>query len=111
MIRLLLVELEPDDPETRALARALRDSGVEVVYSSATTAEEIAHAAVQEDVRAVGLVIHTDDHRRVAAELAAKTVVFATANVDEQELRESGVKAVFRRPSVDHIVDWAGKLA
>lgn len=111
MIRLLLVELEPDDPETRTLARALRDSGVEVVYSSAATAEEISHAAVQEDVRAVGVVIRTDEHRRVATELASGTVVFATADGDEQALRESGVRAVFGHDTVDHIVAWAGKLA
>ncbi|MBP2322578.1 methylmalonyl-CoA mutase C-terminal domain/subunit [Kibdelosporangium banguiense] len=107
MIRLLLVELESDDIETQTLARALRDRGVEVVYATAATAEEIAHAAIQEDVRAVGLVIRTDDHRRIGAELAAETVVFATAEGDEHALRTAGVKAVFRPDNVEGVVTWA----
>lgn len=110
MIRLLLVELEPDDIETRTLARALRDRGVEVVYASAASADEIAHAAVQEDVRAVGLVIRTDAHRRIGAELAARTVVFATAEGEEQALRAAGVKAIFRPGTADHVVSWASAL-
>ncbi|MET0133031.1 MAG: hypothetical protein ABW215_05505 [Kibdelosporangium sp.] len=120
MIRLLIVELEPDDdPETRALARALRDSGVEVVYAKAATAEQIAHAAIQEDVRAVGLVVRTDAHRRIAAQLAAEpiagpstgTVVFATAEGDEPALRQSGVKAVFPFQDVEAVVTWVNARA
>jgi methylmalonyl-CoA mutase cobalamin-binding domain/chain len=110
MIRLLLVELEPDDVETRILARALRDRGVEVVYTSAASTEEIVHAAVQEDVRAVGVVVRTDEHRRIGTELACETVVFATAEGDEQALRAAGVKAVFRRDNADGIVTWASAL-
>jgi methylmalonyl-CoA mutase C-terminal domain/subunit len=111
VIRLLLVELEPDDLQTQALARALRDRGVEVVYATAATAEQIAEAAIQEDVRAVGLVIRTDEHRRIGTELAAKTVVFATADGDEHALREAGVKAVFRHDNADHVVSWADAQA
>jgi methylmalonyl-CoA mutase cobalamin-binding domain/chain len=107
VIRLLLVELEPDDVQTRTLARALRDRGVEVVYATAATAEQIAEAAIQEDVRAVGLVIRTDEHRRIGTELAAMTVVFATAEGDEHPLRQAGVKAVFRHDNAEGIVSWA----
>jgi methylmalonyl-CoA mutase cobalamin-binding domain/chain len=104
-IRLLLVELEPDDPGTRALARALRDEGVEVVYAAAGTAEEIAITAVQEDVKAVGFVIRTDDHRRMCAELAGHDgiVVFATAADDDFALPDG----VFRAESADQVVAWA----
>jgi methylmalonyl-CoA mutase cobalamin-binding domain/chain len=113
MIRLLLVELEPDDSDTRALARALRDEGAEVVYTAARTASEIAVTVAQEDVKAVGFVIRTDEHRRTAAELAKSNgiVVFATATSDEHELRETGVTAVFQPDAADHILAWAGKLA
>nr|WP_052479313.1 hypothetical protein [Kibdelosporangium sp. MJ126-NF4]CEL23565.1 hypothetical protein [Kibdelosporangium sp. MJ126-NF4]CTQ93102.1 hypothetical protein [Kibdelosporangium sp. MJ126-NF4] len=111
MIRLLLVELEADDAETRALARALRDSGVEVVYATAGTAEEIARAAEQEDVRAVGLVVRTGEHRLIGTELAARTVVFATADGDEHALRAAGVKAVFRHGNAEGVVSWASTLA
>jgi methylmalonyl-CoA mutase C-terminal domain/subunit len=114
VIRVLLVELEPDDAETRTLARVLRDSGVEVVYAAAQAADEIAAAAVQEDVHAVGLVIRTDEHRRMCAELTehvgAEIVVFATAESDEHELRRSGVAAIFRHDTADHVTAWAGKL-
>jgi methylmalonyl-CoA mutase cobalamin-binding domain/chain len=112
VIRLLLVELEPGDQETRGLARALRDEGAEVVYTAARNAGEIVTAAVQEDVRAVGLVIRTDDHRRIGAELAEhkEIVVFATAGGDERELRAAGVQAIFRATSADRIVTWAGQL-
>ena len=111
MIRLLLVELEVEDPETRTFARALRDEGIEVVYAAAQAAEEIAAAAVQEDVKAVGLVIRTDRHRRLAGELAGHgIVVFATAESDEHKLRESGVAAIFRHDAAHHVAVWAGKL-
>jgi methylmalonyl-CoA mutase cobalamin-binding domain/chain len=107
VIRLLLVALEPDDVETQTLARALRDCGVEVVYALAATAEQVAETAIQEDVRAVGLVIRTDEHRRIGSELAARTVVFATADDDEHALREAGVKAVFRHDNAEGVVSWA----
>ncbi|CAM4106690.1 NAD-binding protein [Kibdelosporangium persicum] len=110
MIRLLLVELEPDDIETLTLARALRDRGVEVVYAKAGTAEEIARAAEQEDVRAVGLVVRSDEHRLIGTELAARTVVFATAEDDEHAMRMAGVKAIFRPGNADHVVSWASSL-
>ncbi|MET0236874.1 MAG: hypothetical protein ABW224_19655 [Kibdelosporangium sp.] len=107
MIRLLLVELEPDDVETRTLARALRDCGVEVVYATAVSVDEIVQAAIQEDVRAVGLVVRTREHRRIGSELAARTVVFATADGDEETLRQAGVKAVFRYDNAEGVVNWA----
>ncbi|ONI73431.1 hypothetical protein ALI144C_46920 [Actinosynnema sp. ALI-1.44] len=110
MIRLLLVELEPEDVETRTLARELRDNGVEVVYAKAGTAVEIASAAEQEDVRAVGLVVRSDEHRSIGTELAARTVVFATAEGDEHAMRAAGVKAVFRHGNAEGVVSWASTL-
>jgi methylmalonyl-CoA mutase cobalamin-binding domain/chain len=111
-VRLLLVELDPDDPATRTLARALRDEGAEVVYTFARTAEEITVAAAQEDVRAVGFVVRTDAQRAVAAEVAASgTVVFATAESDEPVLRAAGVAAVFPPESGEQVLTWAKKPA
>ncbi|TCO65463.1 hypothetical protein [Actinocrispum wychmicini] len=108
-IRVLLVELEPDDLATRTLARALRDEGAEVVYTSAHTAAEVAATAAQEDVRAVGFVVRSDEHRRMCAELAGQDgiVVFATV---EEDTPETGGIAVFRDGSVAAIVAWAEKL-
>ncbi|MEV4317498.1 methylmalonyl-CoA mutase [Actinocrispum sp. NPDC049592] len=110
MIRLLLVELDPDDHDTRALARALRDEGAEVVYTTAGTADEVVITAAQEDVRAVGFAVRTDEQRRLAAEAAREVVVFATAAQDEPDLRQAGVAAVFQTGAADHVVAWAGKL-
>jgi methylmalonyl-CoA mutase cobalamin-binding domain/chain len=110
-VRLLLVELDQDDQATRTLARALRDEGAEVVYTFASTADEVAVAAAQEDVRAVGFVVRTDQQRSVVAEVAGRDgiVVFATANGDEPVLLRAGVAAVFPPESGEQVVTWAGK--
>ncbi|GAB3910282.1 hypothetical protein GCM10029964_113830 [Kibdelosporangium lantanae] len=109
-IRLLLVELDQDDPTTRSLARELRDGGAEVVYTFARTADEVAVAAAQEDVRAVGLAVRTDAQRALAAEVAGLgIVVFATAESDESVLLGAGVAAVFPPESGEQVLTWAGK--
>lgn len=109
-VRLLLAELDQDDPATRTLARALRDEGAEVVYTFARTADEIAVAAAQEDVRAVGFAVRTDAQRSLVAEVAAAgIVVFATAEGDEPVLRAAGVAAVFPPESGEQVLTWAKK--
>jgi methylmalonyl-CoA mutase cobalamin-binding domain/chain len=112
-VRLLVVEIDPDDTATRTLARALRDEGAEVVYASATTADEIAATAVQEDVRAVGFAVRTDAHRALAAEVAGRNgmVVFATVEHADAGLGQAGTAAVFVAESAEHVLTWAGKLA
>lgn len=108
-VRLLLVELEPDDLATRTLARALRDEGAEVVYTSARTAAEIAVTAAQEDVRAVGFAVYD---QKVCAELAEHDgiVVFATVRETVDDVPEASGIIVFRGESAGPIVRWAGKL-
>jgi methylmalonyl-CoA mutase C-terminal domain/subunit len=55
--------LDGHDRGAKFLARALRDAGFEVVYTGIRrTAEEIAAAAVQEDVSAVGLSLLSGAH-------------------------------------------------
>jgi methylmalonyl-CoA mutase cobalamin-binding domain/chain len=106
--------MTPDDAETMRLARALRDSGVEVVYTAASTAEEIVMAAVQEDVHAIGLVAGTAEQRKVCVELPGLTrdiVVFATTDGGGPALLESGVQVVFGHDAVDELTVWAAKLA
>ena len=55
--------LDGHDRGAKFIARALRDAGFEVVYTGIRrTAEEIAAAAVQEDVSAVGLSLLSGAH-------------------------------------------------
>lgn len=55
--------LDGHDRGAKFIARALRDAGFEVVYTGIRrTAEEIASAAVQEDVAAVGLSLLSGAH-------------------------------------------------
>lgn len=56
--------LDGHDRGAKFIARALRDAGFEVVYTGIRrTPEEIAAAAVQEDVSAVGLSLLSGAHR------------------------------------------------
>lgn len=58
--------LDGHDRGAKFIARALRDAGFEVVYTGIRrTAEEIAAAAVQEDVAAVGLSSMSGAHMRL----------------------------------------------
>lgn len=58
--------LDGHDRGAKFIARALRDAGFEVVYTGIRrTAEEIAAAAIQEDVAAVGLSSLSGGHVRL----------------------------------------------
>jgi len=55
--------LDGHDRGAKVVARALRDAGMEVIYTGLRqTPEMIAEAALQEDVDAVGLSIHSGAH-------------------------------------------------
>ncbi|MEA2695130.1 MAG: methylmalonyl-CoA mutase, C-terminal domain, partial [Acidobacteriota bacterium] len=59
-LRILIAKpgLDGHDRGAKVVARALRDAGFEVIYTGLRqTAEQIATAAIQEDVDAVGLSI------------------------------------------------------
>jgi len=58
--------LDGHDRGAKVIARALRDAGFEVVYTGLRqTPEQVAAAAVQEDVDAVGLSILSGAHRQL----------------------------------------------
>jgi methylmalonyl-CoA mutase C-terminal domain/subunit len=64
-IRVLVAKpgLDGHDRGAKVIARALRDSGMEVIYTGLRqTPEMIAEAALQEDVNAVGLSILSGAH-------------------------------------------------
>jgi methylmalonyl-CoA mutase C-terminal domain/subunit len=80
-IRVLIAKpgLDGHDRGAKVVARALRDAGMEVIYTGIRqTPEMIAEAALQEDVDVVGLSIlsgaHMDLFPRIVAQLKQKNV-------------------------------------
>lgn len=99
--------LDGHDRGAKVVARALRDAGFEVIYTGLRkTSEQIVAAAVQEDVRAVGLSILSGAHNTLLPEVveglqaaeADDVLVFAGGIVPERDiegLRTAGVDKVF----------------
>jgi len=119
-IRVLVAKagLDGHDRGVKVIARALRDAGMEVVYTGLRqTPEMIVNAALQEDVQVIGLSILSGAHRaivpRVMELLREKNmndvlvVVGGTIpDADAQELKKNGVTAVFQPgSSLDAIVE------
>lgn len=113
------VGLDGHDRGAKVVARALRDAGVEVIYTGLhQTPEQIVAAAIQEDVDAVGLSILSGAHmtlfRRVidllAEQDASDIVVFGGGiipDADIDELTRMGVAKIFTPgASTTEIVDW-----
>jgi methylmalonyl-CoA mutase C-terminal domain/subunit len=108
-IRVLIAKpgLDGHDRGAKVVARALRDAGMEVIYSGLRqTPEMVAEAALQEDVDAVGLSILSGAHMalvpRVLELLKANgqenVKVFVGGIVPDQDvpkLREIGVVGVY----------------
>jgi methylmalonyl-CoA mutase, C-terminal domain len=108
-IRVLIAKpgLDGHDRGAKVVARALRDAGMEVIYTGIRqTPDSIAEAALQEDVEVVGLSIHSGAHLdlfpRILAALEARgvtgIVVFAGGIIPEGDIpavREMGISAVF----------------
>ncbi len=99
--------LDGHDRGAKVVARALRDAGFEVIYTGLRkTPEQIVAAAVQEDVRAVGLSILSGAHNTLLPEVveglraadAGDVLVFAGGIVpdrDIEDLKTAGVDEVF----------------
>lgn len=114
--------LDGHDRGAKVVARALRDAGFEVIYTGIRqTPEQIAEAALQEDVQAVGLSILSGAHLvllpRVAALLKekglAQALLFAGGvipDADAQTLKAKGVTEVFGPgTSTQDIIDFLQK--
>lgn len=72
MIRVLLAKpgIDGHDVGVKIVARALRDAGMEVIYTGLrTTIPDVARAAVQEDVDVVGVSNLSAQHVRLMREL------------------------------------------
>lgn len=113
------VGLDGHDRGIKVVARALRDAGMEVIYTGLhQTPEQIANAAIQEDVDAVGLSCLSGAHMtlfpRVAQLLQEQggedIIVFGGGIIPESDippLQEAGVQAIFTpgAPTKD-IIEW-----
>lgn len=99
--------LDGHDRGAKFIARALRDAGFEVVYTGIRrTAEEIAAAAIQEDVAAVGLSSMSGAHLRLFPAViealrqagAGDIPVLGGGIIPEEDiepLHQAGVQAIF----------------
>jgi methylmalonyl-CoA mutase C-terminal domain/subunit len=108
-IRVLIAKpgLDGHDRGAKVVARALRDAGMEVIYTGLRqTPEKIVAAAIQEDVDAIGLSILSGAHnvlfpeimRLLKAEGAEDVIVFAGGIIPEQDipkLKAMGIKEIF----------------
>ena len=75
--------LDGHDRGAKVVARALRDAGYEVIYTGLRqTPEQIAAAAVQEDVDAVGLSILSGAHNVLLPEITATVQRLVQEEVD-----------------------------
>lgn len=116
--------LDGHDRGAKIIARALRDAGMEVIYTGLhQTPEQIAETVIQEDADAVGLSILSGAHMtlvpRVVELLKEQgvddvlvTVGGTIPNEDIPELRELGVAAVFTPGAgTEEIVEFIEKGA
>jgi methylmalonyl-CoA mutase cobalamin-binding domain/chain len=111
--------LDGHDRGAKIIARALRDAGMEVIYTGLhQTPEQIAETVIQEDADAVGLSILSGAHMtlvpKVVELLAAQGVDDVVVTVggtipadDIPQLKELGVAEVFTPGAgTDEIVDF-----
>ncbi len=120
-IRILVAKpgLDGHDRGAKVVARGLRDAGFEVIYTGLhQTPEQIARAALDEDVDAVGMSIMSGAHMtlmpRVAELLRGQgqtdVVVFGGGVIPDEDLAplaSAGVVKIFRPgASLGEIVGW-----
>ncbi|MFI2646467.1 MULTISPECIES: cobalamin B12-binding domain-containing protein [Micromonospora] len=111
--------LDGHDRGAKVVARALRDAGMEVIYTGLhQTPEQIVETAIQEDADAVGLSVLSGAHmtlfKRVLELLAerdaADIVVFGGGiipDADIPELQRLGVAKIFTPgATTQSIVEW-----
>jgi len=108
-IRVLIAKpgLDGHDRGVSVVAQGLRDAGMEVIYLGLfTTPEQIAEAAIQEDVDVVGLSCLSGAHLvlfpktvRLIKEKTDKNILFIAGGIipekDVPKLREAGITQMF----------------
>jgi methylmalonyl-CoA mutase C-terminal domain/subunit len=120
-IRVLVAKpgLDGHDRGAKIIARALRDAGMEVIYTGLRqTPEMIVNAALQEDVQVIGLSILSGAHNAIVPrvlellrEKGMTDVMLVVGGIipdeDAEKLKQQGVAAVFQPgASLDSIVTF-----
>ncbi len=109
-IRVLIAKpgLDGHDRGAKVIARALRDAGMEVIYTGLRqTPEMIVNAALQEDVQVIGLSILSGAHNAIVPQVLEQLKAKGMSDVlvlvggiipdeDAEQLRKKGVAAVFQ---------------
>lgn len=123
-VRVLVAKpgLDGHDRGAKIIARALRDAGMEVVYTGLRqTPEQIVSAAVQEDVEFIGLSILSGAHMAILPRVLALLEEAAASDIrvlvggiipdaDAEALLGMGVARVFQPgASLESIVDFLRK--
>ena len=125
-IRILVAKpgLDGHDRGAKVIARALRDAGMEVIYSGLRqTPEQVAAAAIQEDVDVVGLSILSGAHNALFPEIlkllkergGEDIVVVAGGIIPEKDivpLKQLGIREIFLPgTSTQTLVDFIREAA
>ncbi|HLK51111.1 MAG TPA: cobalamin B12-binding domain-containing protein [Bryobacteraceae bacterium] len=120
-IRVLVAKpgLDGHDRGAKVIARALRDAGMEVIYTGLRqTPEMIVNAALQEDVQVIGLSILSGAHNAIVPRVMdllrekgmddVKVIVGGIVpDEDAETLKRQGVAAVFQPgSSLDSIITF-----
>ena len=114
--------LDGHDRGAKVVAAALRDAGMEVIYTGLhQTCESIVEAAIQEDVDIIGLSILSGAHMTIFPKVlnllkkkGAKAIIVTGGGIipeeDMKKLEKKGVKKMFGpgTPTTE-IVDWINK--
>jgi methylmalonyl-CoA mutase C-terminal domain/subunit len=116
--------LDGHDRGAKVIARALREEGMEVIYTGLrASVEAVVQAAVQEDVDLIGLSILSGAHRSVCAKLmeglreeGLDDVPVVIGGViprkDNEALQSMGVSAIFgQEDSLEKVVKECRRLA
>jgi methylmalonyl-CoA mutase C-terminal domain/subunit len=114
--------LDGHDRGAKVVARALRDAGMEVVYTGLhQTPEQIVETAIQEDAQAIGLSVLSGAHMTLFARVlellaereATDIVVFGGGIVPDADiapLKELGVAEIFTPgTTTTDIVEWVAQ--
>ena len=125
-IRILIAKpgLDGHDRGAKVIARALRDAGMEVIYTGLRQSpEDIVEAAIQEDVQFIGLSIlsgaHTHIFPKVVKLLKERGVgdirIIAGGIIPDKEIpkwKKIGIKAIFGPgSSTTEIIDYINGIA
>lgn len=120
-LRILVAKpgLDGHDRGIKIVARALRDAGMEVIYTGLhQTPEQIASAAVQEDVDAIGLSCLSGAHMTLFPRVVEllkdqggdEIVVFGGGiipDADIRKLKETGIAEIFTPGTpTKKIIEW-----